>query len=128
MLIKNLRGIFMLEIRVANVHDAQELAIFAERTFRETFERDNSPEDMAMYTSQTFGMQKQASEISDPRRRTTLAFLAGELAGYCQLLNGVHDPSVKGAMVLTRFGGHIRSVLYGVHNAQQKETEKKFYG
>jgi fido (protein-threonine AMPylation protein) len=31
-------------------------------------------------------------------------------------------------VVLTRFGGHIRSVLYGVHNAQQKETEKKFYG
>ena len=41
-------------VRPATIADAERLSEFGAATFRETFERDNSPEDMARYLAAAF--------------------------------------------------------------------------
>ena len=86
----------MFEVRAAQPSDAGKLAEFSERTFRETFARDNSPEDMALYVAETFSEEKQRHEISDPTRRVVVAIAAGEVIGYYHLRVGSPDPSITG--------------------------------
>src|SRR5258708_6752925 len=59
----------MLEIRSAQVEEAAKLSNFAARIFRETFEKYNTPENMAFYVSKSFGENKQCDEILDSNRR-----------------------------------------------------------
>ena len=75
-------------IRVASVADAAALAKFAERTFRDKFECDNSPSNMDRYVSQHYGIVQQCAELSDPRCVALLAESAGSLVGFAQLLSG----------------------------------------
>ena len=86
----------MTGIRSARPGDAPALADFAARTFRETFEADNTPEDMAMYLEASYGPERQADELRDPRIVTLLAEDAGRLAGYCQLREGKAPECVPG--------------------------------
>jgi diamine N-acetyltransferase len=72
-------------VRRAAVDDASQLAAFAERVFRETFETDNRPEDFARYLSSAFGPAIQRREIADPALVTLLLECDGTLAGYAQM-------------------------------------------
>lgn len=103
----------MLELRTARPADARELAAFAERTFRETFGPDNTPEDMALYVAETFGEEKQAREIADPARRVVLALEKGELIGFYQLLVGSPDPAVTGPRPIELLRLYVDSRWHG---------------
>jgi ribosomal protein S18 acetylase RimI-like enzyme len=72
-------------IRLATEADAAFLARFAARLFRETFAKDNTPEDMAFFLANTFTEQKQREELTDPRGVTLFIDVEGETAGYAQL-------------------------------------------
>ena len=45
----------MFTVRTATAADAETLAELGLRTFRETFEAHNTPEDMALYLAEHFG-------------------------------------------------------------------------
>ncbi len=73
-------------LRNAAPADAEALAAFAERCFRDTFAPDNRPEDMDAYCATAFGDARQREEIADASLITVLAHdAAGTLAGYLQL-------------------------------------------
>jgi ribosomal protein S18 acetylase RimI-like enzyme len=86
----------LTRIRPARPGDAAALAAFAARSFRETFEADNTPEDMALYLEANFGPQHQGAEIHDPGVVTLLAEDGRRLAGYSQLCEGPAPDCVLG--------------------------------
>jgi ribosomal protein S18 acetylase RimI-like enzyme len=87
----------LTSIRPAQPRDATALASFAARTFRETFEADNTAENMALYLATNYGPERQGAEIDDPGIITLLAEDGRRLAGYAQLHEGPAPDSVAGA-------------------------------
>jgi ribosomal protein S18 acetylase RimI-like enzyme len=88
----------LTRIRPALPSDAATLAGFAARTFRETFEADNTPEDMALYLDASYGPERQEAELRDAAIVTLLAEDDGRLTGYCQLREGMAPDCVPGAV------------------------------
>lgn len=86
----------MFEVRLAQPQDARQLAEFSDRSFRETFESYNTPEDMALYAAETFGEDKQLREILDPSLRVGVAYQGDELIGFYYLRLGKPDPAIEG--------------------------------
>ena len=107
-----------MHIRVAGALDAEALAEIAERTFRETFARDNTPEDMDDYSAAHFSAVLQLAELSDVRSVTLLVLCDQTLIGYAQLLaNSTLPPGIpEGAMELQRF--YIEASWHGKGIAQ----------
>ena len=90
-----------LQIRLARVDDALALSLLGAATFRETFERDNTPEDMERYLAEAFSPEQQASEIADPASAVLIAEHQAapgdaELIGYAHLVSGPAPEAVKG--------------------------------
>ena len=85
----------LTSIRLAHPRDASALASFAARTFRETFEADNTAEDMALYLAANYGAERQAVELRDPGIVTLLAEDGRRLAGYSQLHEGPAPDCVR---------------------------------
>jgi ribosomal protein S18 acetylase RimI-like enzyme len=72
-------------VRPADPSDAPWLAALAERTFRETYAAENTPENMERYVAGHFGAALQARELADPGLITLVAEADGRAAGYAQL-------------------------------------------
>jgi ribosomal protein S18 acetylase RimI-like enzyme len=84
-------------IRRAVPGDAAALAELGARTFRDAFEADNTPEDMALYLASSYGPELQSAELRNAGIVTLLAEDETRLAGYSQLREGpapdcVDDP------------------------------------
>ncbi len=110
-------------IRRAAPEDANLLTEFAERTFRDTFERDNRPEDMSQYVADTFGPDRQRAELADSRGIVLLMESATRVVGYAQLFCGAPPAEVVPvpAMELQRF--YIAREYHGHGLAQLLMTE-----
>jgi ribosomal protein S18 acetylase RimI-like enzyme len=91
-----------IKIRPATVDDASALSRFGATTFRETFEEENAPEDMARYLEDAFTPQRQATEIVDRAGAVLLAehideqHGAPELVGYAHVVKGPVPDAVRG--------------------------------
>ena len=80
-------------LRRATAADAEPLAAFAARLFRETYGPDadptssggSRPEDVEAYVGPHFGPARQAAELADPALTTLVAEAGGTLAAYAQL-------------------------------------------
>jgi ribosomal protein S18 acetylase RimI-like enzyme len=85
-------------IRAATPVDAEPLAALAERTFRDTFANDNSPDDIEAYVRDSFSLARVRAELADDANTFLLAFADGEEQpdGYAKLRTGTTDPSVTG--------------------------------
>jgi diamine N-acetyltransferase len=85
-------------IRVATAADAESLAALAERTFRDTFDEDDSVDDMEAYLRDAFSFDRVRAELTDDANLFLLAFAegAGHPDGYAKLRTGKTDPSVTG--------------------------------
>jgi ribosomal protein S18 acetylase RimI-like enzyme len=83
-------------MRRATPQDASVVAAFAERTFVETFGRDNTPEDLAAHVAKAFGIAQQASELRDPNMTTLLGESGRTLVAFAQLRGGHYPPCVTG--------------------------------
>src|SRR5436190_13172099 len=77
-----------LVIRRAGTADAPLLTELGERTFRETFAVDNTPEDMAAYLGNSFGEEIQRAELASPAVVAFLAERDGKPLGYALLREG----------------------------------------
>ncbi len=75
----------MWSIRRAETKDASALAILAEKTFRDTFEADNSGADMDQHCKDTYSAQIQTREILDPEMDTFVCQHEQALIAYTQL-------------------------------------------
>jgi ribosomal protein S18 acetylase RimI-like enzyme len=84
-------------VRLATIADAARLSELGAATFRDTFEGENTPDDIARYLADSFSASKQAEEIADPSNIVLLAEREGrELVGYAHLAGGPPPPDVKG--------------------------------
>lgn len=77
-----------VSIRRADTSDAARLASLARATFVDTFGRDNTAADMALYTAHAFGEDIQRAELSDSRVIVLIAEQNGEAVGYAMLREG----------------------------------------
>jgi ribosomal protein S18 acetylase RimI-like enzyme len=75
----------IITIRTATHADAGILARFGARTFRETFEPDNRPEDVAAYVDANYSEDRQRAELDDPARATLIAESSAGLAAFAQI-------------------------------------------
>ena len=80
-------------VRPAGPADAAWLAALAERTFRETYSGENTPENMERYVSEHFAAARQEAELGDPRMSTLVAEVDGRAAGYAQLTRSEPPPT-----------------------------------
>jgi diamine N-acetyltransferase len=93
-----------IHVRPATVADAPRLSRLGAATFRETFEGENTPEDIARYLADAFTPARQAAEIADPAgtvllaesRAPSVGEAEAELVGYAHLLSGRAPAAVHG--------------------------------
>lgn len=101
-------------IRAANADEADALARFAERTFREAFAADNRPEDMDAYCATAFTPVAMRAYLTDVSI-TTLVMVAedGALAAYAQLRSEAPEGNLAmpGPLELWRF--YVDKVHHG---------------
>ena len=83
-------------VRKAEPRDAGQLAEFAERTFREAFGAQNTPEDMDLHCRTNYGEQLQAREILDVAMTTLVADDSDQFLGYAQLRWGAAPAPLVG--------------------------------
>lgn len=75
-------------LRYATAADNLLLAQAGRRLFFEAFAALNSAQNMAIYLAESFGPEKQASELEDPDSVTKIAEVNGKFAGYVRLKEG----------------------------------------
>ena len=75
-----------MKIRYGNTDDATLVAELGAKTFRETFAKDNTPENMAAHLRKSFSLEIQFAELSDPRVIFLIAESDGIPVGYAQLI------------------------------------------
>jgi ribosomal protein S18 acetylase RimI-like enzyme len=88
-----------ISVRRATEADAEALSELAASTFFETFEHDNTPEDMQRYLAEAFTPERQAAEIADPAGTVLVAERregAGGLVGYAHVVSGPAPVAVRG--------------------------------
>lgn len=83
--------------RRASEQDAKALAAFAEKTFRDTYTRFNTPENMESHCEKSFGERIQLAEIRDAGRESWLAEIDDQLASFAQLILDAPCPSMSNA-------------------------------
>jgi ribosomal protein S18 acetylase RimI-like enzyme len=85
-------------IRPAHAGDIDGLAALAARTFEDAFGKDNTPDDIQSYVSESFSPERLRAELANADNLFLLAFLskADSPVGYAKLRSGALDPSVKG--------------------------------
>ena len=112
-----------IRVRSAIVADAPELSRLARSTFGETFEHENSPEDMARYLAEAFTSERQAAEIADPDSTMLIAEQvddSGEshFVGYAHLVSGAAPPVVRGPAPLELKRIYVSRAWHGRQVAQ----------
>lgn len=81
-------------IRRAGPADAEALAAFGERTFREAFGPANTQANTDQYVRGAYGHAVQSAQLVDPTVRTLVAVDAeGGLTGYAQVRVGRNNPA-----------------------------------
>jgi ribosomal protein S18 acetylase RimI-like enzyme len=106
-------------VRRALPADAAALAEFGARTFRETFEADNTPENMALYLARSYGPELQSAELRDPRMLSLLAEDAGQLAAFSQLRDGPAPEGVTGSRPIELLRFYVDRAWQGRGVAQE---------
>ncbi len=105
-------------IRHAAPGDAAALAEFAARTFRDAFETDNTPENMALYLASSYGPDLQAAELRNAGIVTLLAEGDDRLAGYSQLRQGPAPDCVEGPSPIELWRFYVERAWQGRGVAQ----------
>lgn len=93
-----------LIIRHGNADDAKVLAELGARTFSETFETENTPENMAAYLASAFSPESQAAALAEPNSLFLIAEASlpanqdqGTAVGYAMIRSGEAPPEITGA-------------------------------
>ena len=85
-----------VSLRPATPADARALAVLAERTFRDTFAAQNSPQNMDAHCRAHYGEALQLAEIASTDHVTLVVEADGLLLAYAQLRWGTAPACVSG--------------------------------
>ena len=112
-----------IQIRLATIADAAALSRLGAATFRETFEEENTPEDMARYLAAAFSPAQQATEIADPTGTVLVAehtaeSRGSELVGYAHLVSGPVPEAIQGPEPLELKRLYVARAWHGRRVAQ----------
>ena len=99
--------------RRATAQDAKTLAMLAEKTFRDTYTRFNTPENMQAHCDTSFGEPIQRAEIEDPGRESWVVELDGQLVAFAQLILDRPCPSVTDASGIEILRFYVDANLHG---------------
>ena len=86
----------MLRVRAAELKDAPMLAELGASTFVETFQAENSADDIRAYILANFRPEVQAREMADPNVSFLVAEIGAEPVGYAKLQRGDAPACVTG--------------------------------
>lgn len=75
-------------IRSCSLKDAEALVSIGIRTFRDTFDEMNTPENMMLYLNETFTIKKIRAELQEPGSAYFLAESGDTTIGYARLRTG----------------------------------------
>lgn len=75
-----------LTVRYATAADVPALAAFAERVFRHSFGRDNTPANMDAYIGGALTVERFSAFLGDTGARTLVGEADGEIAAYAQVM------------------------------------------
>ena len=75
-------------VRRGVASDAEALAVFAARTFADTFAAGNRAHDMEAHLAASYGVSQQSNELNDPAVITLLAHSGERLVAYAQVRRG----------------------------------------
>ncbi|MCY1003867.1 GNAT family N-acetyltransferase [Myxococcus sp. MISCRS1] len=84
-----------VSIRPATLADAATLTELGERTFRDTFAAENTPENVEAFLASHYSRALQEEELREPRNLYLLAEVDGVPAGFALLCDGAREPSVR---------------------------------
>lgn len=104
--------------RRASEQDAQALAAFAELTFRDTYTRFNTPENMQAHCERSFGEAIQRAEIGDAGRESWLAEIDGQLVSFAQLTLESPCPSLENIRAIEILRFYVDASQHGKGLAQ----------
>ena len=112
-----------VEIRPAAIADAAALSRLGATTFREAFEEENTPEDMARYLAEAFSPDQQAAEIAAPTGTVLVAehhaeYGDAELVGYAHLVSGAPPEAIQGPNPLELKRLYVARAWHGRRVAQ----------
>jgi ribosomal protein S18 acetylase RimI-like enzyme len=85
-----------MSIRYGSIDDANMLAEFGAKAFRDSFAEDNTEENMRLYLKRTYSLEIQLSELSNSDIIFLIAEIEGEIVGYVKINLNNRDDSVKG--------------------------------
>ncbi len=85
-----------IRIRRALEHDALELSVLAERTFRAAFAESNTAANMQLHCDTAYGHALQLAEIRESSRETWVAETDAGLVAYVQLRFDATSPMILG--------------------------------
>lgn len=105
-------------IRRAVPADAAPLADLAARTFRDTFEADNKPEDMTEHVAKSYSPAQQLAEITSPDVTTLLATSGGPVA-FAQLRPGKAPTCVTSSQTVELWRFYVDKAWHGRGIAKQ---------
>jgi diamine N-acetyltransferase len=105
-------------IRRAVPGDAAALAELGARTFRDAFEADNTPDDMALYLASSYGPELQSAELRNAGIVTLLAEGENRLAGYSQLREGPAPDCIGGPRPIELWRFYVERAWQGRGVAQ----------
>ncbi|HEX8040043.1 MAG TPA: GNAT family N-acetyltransferase [Chryseosolibacter sp.] len=80
-----------ISVRTCNAKDVDTLVALGIKTFRDTFDDFNTPENMIRYINSTFTKKAIEHEMSEPGTVFFLAFDGRNVAGYAKIRSG-HQP------------------------------------
>lgn len=78
-------GFVLIHIRTAESEDAEQVALIANKTFRETFAAFNTKEDMDEHCKKSYGAAIQKAEIEDKNKCTLICESDNRIIGYAQI-------------------------------------------
>ncbi len=90
-----------MQLRTADISDANKLSEFAAFAFQQAYENNFDPEDLAIYLAENFTPEQMQREISEPAARFLILDDNDDIAGYIKLFHGeppvgvVHENTVE---------------------------------
>ena len=80
-----------ISVRTCNQKDIETLVSLSIKTFRDTFDEFNSPQNMLLYINKTFTMKRIEQEMKEPGTVFFLAFDGRRAAGYAKIRSSVRQ-------------------------------------
>lgn len=106
-------------IRRGVTADACALAVFAARTFAESYGADNRPEDIEAHLATAYGTPQQTSELNDPASVTLMAYSGEILVAYAQIRHSTPPSCVPQDHVVELHRFYVDRLAHGQGVAQR---------